>query len=179
MRRVAFGILLLTACTPSRSSNESVDSATSTTVLRVGAAVPVYRATTLRGTAVAFGDASDSVTLVNAWATWCTSCREEMADLEELHRSFGPRGVRVIAVSLDAGSESLVRRFVERERLTFPVVHDRDARLQSLYQIGGVPSTYLIGRDGRLLWSQTGGLHGAVEDARRAIGDALTAEKRP
>lgn len=140
--------------------------------LRIGDPVPNYRAIVLTGDSVEIGRQTDPVTLLNVWATWCASCREEMEDLEELHRAYAPRGVRVVAVSLDAGSEALVRRFVAHQQLTFPVVHDRQGRLQSLYRVGGVPSTYVVS-GGRLIWQRTGGLHGSVDLARSALDSAL------
>jgi len=64
------------------------------------------------------------VTALNVWATWCTSCRDEMGDLKVLHQEFAPRGVRVVGVSVDLGDVARVRRFAARESLTFIVAHD-------------------------------------------------------
>jgi peroxiredoxin len=117
------------------------------------------------------------VTLVNVWATWCTACREEMADLEALHREFQPRGLRVVAVSVDEGDGTRVRRFARQARLTMPVAHDPSGTVQDLYQVMAVPETYLVATDGRLLWRQAGGLHGAPEAARRAVVAALSSAR--
>jgi peroxiredoxin len=144
--------------------------------LAIGEPVPTYNAATLAGDSVRVGVAGAPLTLVNVWATWCTSCREEMADLETLHRDFAPRGLRVVAVSIDAGSAARVRKFVEREGLTFAVVHDPEARIQGSYQVVGVPSTYLVGTDGRLLWRQIGGIHGATKNVRAVVDQALQAD---
>jgi hypothetical protein len=54
-----------------------------------------------------------------------------------------------------------------------PVAHDPSGTVQDRYQVMAVPETYLVGRDGRLLWRQAGGLHGAPEAARRAVAAAL------
>jgi cytochrome c biogenesis protein CcmG, thiol:disulfide interchange protein DsbE len=140
--------------------------------LAVGEQVPPYRATTLAGDTVRV-NAGQPVTLVNVWATWCTSCREEMQDLEAMQRDFAPRGLRILAVSVDNGNGVRVRRFVESERLTFPVAHDPEGRVQQLYQTVGVPESYLIGRDGKLLWRQAGGLHGHTAEARASVERAL------
>jgi peroxiredoxin len=145
----------------------------------VGDRVPSYSAATLTGGDIRLGEPANEITLLNVWATWCTSCREEMADLESLHRAYDARGVHVVAVSLDAGSEELVRRFVRREALTFDVVHDRAAQLQSAFRVAGVPSTYVIDRAGRLLWQHTGGLHGAMDAAQAVIDSALTSGVHP
>lgn len=171
MNRAA--LLLLVAAMACGQREQHAIAASSTPVVSVGKTVPPYSAQTLTGREVRIGDKGEAIVLLNVWATWCASCREEMADLESLHRSYPTTRVEVIAVSLDAGSTELVRRFVQREQLSFAVVHDREARLQSAFSVAGVPSTYVIARDGRLLWQHTGGLHGAMDDARRTIDSAL------
>jgi cytochrome c biogenesis protein CcmG, thiol:disulfide interchange protein DsbE len=140
--------------------------------LAVGDAVPAYASATLAGDTVRVGGVG-RLTLVNVWATWCTSCREEMADLEAIHRDYASRGLRVVAVSVDAGNGERVRRFVESERLTFTVAHDPGGRVQQLYRVAAVPETYLVSTDGRLLWQLRGGLHGNAARARAAIDRAL------
>jgi cytochrome c biogenesis protein CcmG, thiol:disulfide interchange protein DsbE len=137
--------------------------------LVVGEPAPAYEAPTLGGDTVRLGGRGP-VTILNVWATWCTSCREEMADLEGLHRQFAPRGVRVIGVSVDGGDGARVRRFVEGERLTFTVAHDPEQRIQQLYQVVGVPETFVIGADGRLLWRRVGNIHPVVDSVRALVG---------
>ena len=132
----------------------------------IGAPVPAYKIATLAGDTMTLGTRGP-VTILNVWATWCTSCREEMADLEALHRDFATRGVRVVGVSVDGGNGVRVRQFVEHERLTFPVAHDPTQRVQQLYRIVGVPETLVIGSDGRLLWRWVGNLHPVVDSVRR------------
>jgi peroxiredoxin len=141
--------------------------------IEVGHTLPVYRATTLTGSSVTLGGDAGPLTLVNVWATWCTSCREEMQDLSAIHRDYESRGLRVVAVSVDAGSETLVRRFVQREALPFPVVHDQAGAVQQKYHIVGVPTSYLVGVDGRVLWQQVGGIHGNLPKVRVEVEKAL------
>lgn len=140
--------------------------------LAVGAAAPAYQTITLAGDTVHLGGAGP-VTLLNVWATWCTSCREEMQDLEMMQRDFGKRGLRILAVSLDNGDGARVRRYAESQHLTFPIAHDPEAVVQQRYSTVGVPESYLIGRDGTVLWRQTGGLHGNTAAAREAVERAI------
>lgn len=121
-----------------------------------GAIAPAYNASALNGAAVAFGGANSPITLLNVWATWCRSCKEEFAELERMRLAFESKGLSVVAVSVDQGSSTKVQNFVTAQGSQFPVVHDHDARISSLYGVGGLPSTYLIGRDGHVLWSLTG-----------------------
>ena len=140
--------------------------------LAPGDTVPPYAAPTLAGDTVRVA-AGGSLTLVNVWATWCTSCREEMADLEAVHRDYAARGVRVVAVSVDDGDPARVRRFVEHEKLTMPIALDPAGSIQQAYSVVGVPETFLVGGDGKLVWRQQGGLHDDPAAARAAIEAAL------
>jgi uncharacterized protein (DUF1684 family)/peroxiredoxin len=141
--------------------------------VEVGRALSEYRATTLSGTPVQLGGRGGPLTLVNVWATWCNSCKEEMQDLAAIYQDYTPRGLRVVAVSVDAGSERLVRRFVQHESLPFLVVHDQAGTIQKQYHIVGVPTSYLVAADGRLLWQHVGGIHGNQPKVRVELEKAL------
>lgn len=137
--------------------------------LTVGDSAPAFSTVTLDGDSVHVGGANQPITVVNIWATWCTSCREEMADLEALHREFGAHGVRVLAISVDANDVSRVREFVRRERLGFRVAHDPDGIVQGLYQVVGIPETFIVGANGRLLWKSVGNVHPAIDSLRAVL----------
>jgi thiol-disulfide isomerase/thioredoxin len=139
--------------------------------LTVGDAAPAYAVRTLAGDSVRVG--AGAPVLLNVWATWCTSCREEMADLAALEREYAPRGLRVLAVSVDAGDGTRVRRFVDAEKLPFAVAHDPAGDVQRRFQAVGVPETYLVSGDGKLLWVQRGGLHGAPAAVRAALDSVV------
>lgn len=153
--------------------------------LAIGEPVPAYAAPVVGGAAgdsvrIAVGDSASGapLTLVNVWATWCTSCREEFGDLERLHRDYGARGVRVVAVSVDESGDERVARFAKTEGVTFTIAHDPEGRVQRLYQTVGVPETYLVSGDGKLLWRHGGALRNGAADAREAIDRALGSATR-
>lgn len=121
--------------------------------LRVGATAPEFTAATLDtpAKAVALQQFRGEVVLLNIWATFCVPCRTEMPSIEAVHRKLGPRGLRVIAVSVDAaGSENQIRAFIQEYGLTFRVLYDSKAELGKQYQTTGVPETFVIGRDGTI-----------------------------
>jgi peroxiredoxin len=89
------------------------------------------------------------VVLLNIWATWCAPCRAEMPSIEQLHREFGPRGLKVVAVSVDdPGQQASVRKFARDLGLTFEILQDPTHDIQRTYQTTGVPETFVLGRDG-------------------------------
>ena len=136
--------------------------------LSVGASVPAYAVATLTGDTVRVGGAEEP-TVLNVWATWCVACQEEMAALDSLSREFKSRGVRVIGVSVDEGDTERVRRFAATNHLGFTVAHDPAAAIEQSYQLVGVPTTFVIGRDGKLLWKRTGNIVDVMGDVRGAI----------
>ena len=100
-----------------------------------------------------------------------------MATLASLNRQYRDRGVRVVGVSVDDGSDVRVQRFVEDHHVDFPIVHDPAHAVETLYDLVGVPTTFVIGRDGRLVWRYTGNVQDALADAERAINSTLTAQQ--
>jgi len=85
--------------------------------------------------------------LLNFWATWCPPCRNEMADLERLHQALAPKGLILLAVSLDQDL-NLVREFVRHERLTMPVLVDANQRWSRIaLKMQELPSSFLVDTD--------------------------------
>lgn len=86
--------------------------------------------------------------LINFWATWCPPCRKEMVDLNALYGKLGPKGLELLAISVDT-DRNLVREYLLHERLSFTVLID-DAQQWSAkaLQLPGFPTTYLVGGDG-------------------------------
>lgn len=117
----------------------------------VGSSAPDFQVTTLDGATVSLSDYRGEWVLLNVWATWCVPCRAEMPSIQRLHERFGDRGLRVLAVSVDApGAGSAIRSFREELQLTFDIVHDREGSVQPAYQSTGVPETFLIDPQGTI-----------------------------
>jgi peroxiredoxin len=141
--------------------------------LELGAQMPAYSAVTLAGDTVRIGGGGATPTVVNVWATWCTSCREEMAALDSLKAEFGARGVRVIGVSVDQGHVEKVQQYVETNRLGFSIAHDPAGDIQRLYRVVGVPATFVVGKDGHLVWKHTGNITGILNEVRASVEKAI------
>jgi cytochrome c biogenesis protein CcmG/thiol:disulfide interchange protein DsbE len=89
------------------------------------------------------------VVMVNVWATWCLPCRVEMPSIEALHKDYGPKGLKIVAVSIDdPGTDSAIRAFAKQYGLTFEILHDPQGKITDLYDVTGYPETFIVGRDG-------------------------------
>lgn len=83
--------------------------------------------------------------------------------MDTLLERHGPNGLRVVAVSVDVGSSEPVHRTIAQYAVTFEVAHDAEGEVERRFPALGVPASYLIGRDGRLLWKHVGVLPSAVD----------------
>ena len=113
------------------------------------------------------------VTLVNIWATWCVPCRVEMPAIERLYQDLSPRGLRVVAVSIDEGNGDDVRAFVKEYGLSFDILHDPVGRIQAVYQTTGVPETFLLDKGGVIVKKIIGPHPWSSPANQRIVADLL------
>lgn len=119
--------------------------------VELGSKAPNFTAVTLDSIPreKSLADYRGQVVMINVWATWCLPCRVEMPSIEALHQAYGPKGLKILAVSIDdPGRDSTIRTFVKQYGLTFEVLHDPKGTISDLYDITGYPETFIIGRDG-------------------------------
>lgn len=149
--------------------------------LKIGSDAPDFSAVPLAEGSVAKGidDYKGDVVLLNIWATWCGPCRVEMPSMQRLEERLGPKGLRIVAVSVDvAGMETRIKEFSEELKLSFEILHDAPGTIQRQYQTTGVPETFIIGRDGRVR-RRVIGADDWASPANIAFLERLLAEPRP
>ena len=138
---------------------------------------PLFSGRTLEARQVSMADLRGKVLLVNFWASWCLECRPEMPALERLHRELAPRGLEVVGINAREEKEA-VRRYAKDLGLTFALVLDPDGKINTAYGVVGLPTTFLVSRDGRAVALAVGSREWAGAPAR-AILEALLAEPGP
>jgi cytochrome c biogenesis protein CcmG, thiol:disulfide interchange protein DsbE len=89
-------------------------------------------------------------TLVNFWASWCAPCREEAPALESVHRAYGGRGLALVGFDL-WDNEDDARAFLAEVGATYPNGVEADGGTAVEYGVRGIPETFAIERDGRLV----------------------------
>jgi len=109
---------------------------------------PDFSGLTADSKTVSLAGLNGRVVLLNFWATWCLECRPEMPLFERLHRDFAAQGLSVIGINAREGAAA-VRDYSKELGLTFPLVLDSRGEINATYGVIGLPTTFLIGRDGR------------------------------
>ena len=127
----------------------------------------------LDGKLTSLADFEGKVVLLNFWATWCANCRSEMPAMERLYQSLRADGFEIVAISVDQVSTEKVKAFAEELKLTFPVLHDRDSIISNLYSNPGVPVSYLIDRQGRIVYRVLGEYDWYSPEARGTVKTLL------
>ncbi|MFQ5945374.1 MAG: peroxiredoxin family protein [Anaerolineae bacterium] len=137
---------------------------------------PQFSGRTPDGQKVSLSGLRGRVILLSFWATWCPPCRQEMPLFEQLHRDFGKEGLTVLGVNVRE-DVSAIRSYARELDLTFPLVLDPTGAIGALYGVIGLPSTFLIARDGRAVARAVGPRDWGNAQARQLF-HALLAEPR-
>jgi cytochrome c biogenesis protein CcmG, thiol:disulfide interchange protein DsbE len=85
--------------------------------------------------------------ILNFWASWCITCRDEAPLLEATWREFRAQGLVVIGVDMQ-DLEAAARAFLHEFHITYPTLRDPDGSVARRFDATGVPETFFIGRDG-------------------------------
>ncbi len=116
---------------------------------QVGLQASDFTLSTLSGEEVQLSDFRGSAVLINFWASWCPPCRAEMADMQRVYDRYERQGFTIFAVNLThRDSQRDVKRFVENQGLTFPILLDISGNVGDQYQVRLLPTSFFINRDG-------------------------------
>lgn len=144
--------------------------------VEVGLEAPSYAARSLAGDSVSLALLRGKPVLLNVWATWCLPCKEEIPYLQLLHTQHAAEGLQIVGVSVDVrGDESKIQDFARDFNMTYAIWRDPDERVNSRFLAIGVPSTYLIDRDGVLRWKHLGTLRATTPGFADALEQVLRA----
>lgn len=125
-----------------------------------------FEVTLVNGDEFRLSDHEGKVVLLNIWATWCAPCREETPDLQELYTKYKDEGFLVLGVSIDKQGKSVVKPFMEEYGVTYPMVIDQGTIMDKYGPTMGIPTTYIIGKEGNLQYFAVGALTNAELEPR-------------
>lgn len=92
---------------------------------------------------------------VDFWASWCVPCRQSFPWMNSMHRQFGKDGLVILAVNMDQVRTD-ADTFLKQYPAEFTVRFDPQGQLAQQYKVRGMPTSVLIGRDGKVLWTHEG-----------------------
>lgn len=95
------------------------------------------------------------VVLVDFWASWCGPCRQEMPVLEEFHKKYAEQGLVIVGVNIDTNPKKM-NNFLRGTPASFRIVQDRKLAVAARYEPPTMPSSYFIGKDGKIRYIHTG-----------------------
>ena len=111
---------------------------------------PAFALPTLAGDTLRLADLEGQVVVLNFWATWCAPCRAEIPDLNHLHTELAPEGLTVVGVALEESRE-VVAPFAASFGIAYPVALDDGALAADLGGVWGLPTTFVLDRQGRVV----------------------------
>lgn len=122
----------------------------------VGRQAPDFALETLEGDAtVRLAELRGQVVVLNFWASWCRGCREEHPALAEAWNRYRDRGVVLLGIIFQ-DSPSASRAYVQELGGGWPVLTDPGARQAIAYGVFGIPETFVIDREGRVVARHVG-----------------------
>jgi cytochrome c biogenesis protein CcmG, thiol:disulfide interchange protein DsbE len=137
--------------------------------LDIGQPAPELALTDLAGNTHRLSEYRGKGVLLNFWATWCVPCRTEMPSMEGVYHDLSQKGLVVLAVNLDAGTRAPVDDFVKELALTFPILLDSPGTSTRTFRVFGLPTSYLIDRNGRLTGREVGARDWNRGEARKKL----------
>ncbi|MBD3347776.1 MAG: redoxin domain-containing protein [Candidatus Eisenbacteria bacterium] len=136
---------------------------------------PGFTLSDLDGEEVSLSDFEGKVVVLDLWATWCPPCRKEIPFLVELYDDLENEGLVVLGVGLDQGGRGVLAPFAEEYGITYPVLVG-DRAVQAAYRVTSIPTTFLIGRDGRIAVKHVGFSPSMEQQMRDEVMALLTAD---
>jgi peroxiredoxin len=138
-------MLVISAGLPEHARNISLLSGEVSIGPEIGAIAPFFELPTLNGGRLTLVQLRGNPVIVNFWATWCEPCQVELPILQTLFEQDSEQGLRVVAINV---GETSIQDWVTTLHLTFDIALDEQEQTAALYQLRGIPSTYIIDPDG-------------------------------
>lgn len=138
---------------------------------------PGFELPSIDGGSKRFEDYRGRYLLVNFWAVWCAPCRAEMPAMERLYEKYAGDDFEVLAIHVGPSTAG-AKRYAESQGLKFPILVDEEMALSD-WAVKGLPTTYLIDPQGRIVAQTVGELQWDAASTRRTLERLLGRTEQP
>lgn len=121
-------------------------------------------------TTVSLDSLRGRVVMVDFWASWCGPCHHSFPWMAAMHRKYSDQGLTIVAINLDKSPEAAAG-FLAATPAPFTILYDPTGKTAAAYHVQGMPTTVLVGRDGKIRTTHIG-----FEPAKAAAFEALIQE---
>jgi peroxiredoxin len=118
---------------------------------------PAFSLASLDGRTISLSDYAGKKVVVSYWASWCGPCKVELPELREFYKRHhkADSGFEILAISIDE-NRSDAEKYAAAEKLPFPVLLDPQSKIADAYSVEGIPTMFVIGKDGKVEYAHTG-----------------------
>jgi peroxiredoxin len=145
---LAFGLFVLFGCPSTETKPKEEKLETSKQSVKVKA--PDFVLEDLKGNQVMLSDYKGKAVLLVFTATWCPHCRAEIPHLKEIYSKYYAKGLEIIYIDIQESREK-VSSFMTKHNIPFKTLLDKDGKVAYRFGVRGIPTKFLIGKDGTIL----------------------------
>ena len=121
----------------------------------IGETAPAFALPTASGDTVALDKLRGRVVYVDFWASWCAPCRRSFPWMNEMQQKYGARGFTIVGINVDKRRAD-AERFLQQTPAAFTVVYDEAGASPAAFAVKGMPSSYLIDVQGKVVEAENG-----------------------
>ena len=153
-----FAILIIFSSSSfsSETNREDLFSKVGIQAIKGGKKAPNFSLEDLKGKKSELKHFKGKVIFLNFWATWCGPCKEEMPSMQALYNQFKEKDFVFLTISVDYEGVKPVKEYIEKQRYTLPVLIDPKCETLDLFEVKGIPTTFLIDKKGIMIGRAVG-----------------------
>jgi thiol-disulfide isomerase/thioredoxin len=174
MRKPLLALVLATCCALGGTHAADLPPLAHNLTMQAPKPAPALKLKGIEGKSHDLAQLRGKVVLINFWATWCPPCRREMPSMERLSQRF--KGQPFVVLAVDVGEDAdTIEVFTSQldTTLTFPILLDTRSHAMRAWRVAGLPTTFLVDKQGRIVASAIGGREFDHPEIVKAVGELI------